>query len=142
MNGPMVRFVDTNVFLYVMRQDPVYGRTARQILDRIEGGEEAVTSTLVLEEVCAYVVREGRGEGWNWARKIADFLGCVYHYGTLRKESYTFIDMLRAVDHLTKYGIDWNDCIILSQMKRSGYAEIYSNDEHFDKVGWIRRIFQ
>jgi len=81
-------------------------------------------------------------KGWNWRQKIADFLGRVYHHEALRKESYTFMDMLKAIDHLARYGIDWNDCIILSQMRRNGYTEICSNDTDFDKVGWIRRVFQ
>jgi predicted nucleic acid-binding protein len=47
----MKRFVDTNVFVYSMTEHPKFGETAKAILERIERGEEALTSTLVLCEV-------------------------------------------------------------------------------------------
>ncbi len=47
----MKRFVDTNIFIYVATNHPQFGQTAKQILKRIEQGEDAVTSTLVLCEV-------------------------------------------------------------------------------------------
>lgn len=50
----MARFVDSNVFLYVMREAPKHGEAARGILARIEAGEEAVTSTVKTEETERY----------------------------------------------------------------------------------------
>ena len=47
----MKRFVDTNIFIYSATNHPQFGKTAKQILERIEKGEETVTSTLVLCEV-------------------------------------------------------------------------------------------
>jgi len=52
----MKRFVDTNIFIYVATNHPQFGQTAKQILKRIEQGEDAVTSTLVLCEV-AWVLK-------------------------------------------------------------------------------------
>ena len=51
----MRRFVDSNVFVYVLAADPRYGSRAREILRTIECGEEAITSTLVLAQVCSYL---------------------------------------------------------------------------------------
>ena len=47
----MKRFVDVNVFVYYIINHPRSGENARRILERIERGEEAVASTLVLCEV-------------------------------------------------------------------------------------------
>ena len=46
-----MRFVDTNIFIYTLTGHPVFGKTAKCILERIEKGEEAATSSLVLCEV-------------------------------------------------------------------------------------------
>jgi predicted nucleic acid-binding protein len=35
----------------------------------------------------------------------------------------------------------WDDMIIVAQMRRIGINEIYSNDEDFDKIPQIKRIF-
>ena len=47
-----MRFIDSNVFVYHMAEDPRYGDTATEIIERIENGEEAATSTLVILRAC------------------------------------------------------------------------------------------
>ena len=44
-----MRFVDSNVFVYHMAEDPRYGDTATEIIERIE---ESATLTLVILQVC------------------------------------------------------------------------------------------
>lgn len=46
-----MRFVDTNVFVYALTAHPTFGQASKRILERIENGEEAATSTLVLLEI-------------------------------------------------------------------------------------------
>ena len=46
-----MRFIDTNVFIYTITAHPKFGTIAKGILERVEKGEAAVTSTLVLCEV-------------------------------------------------------------------------------------------
>jgi len=50
-----MQFVDTNVFIYALTAHPRFVEKAKRILQRIEGGEAAVTSTLVLRQVEARV---------------------------------------------------------------------------------------
>ncbi|MEM2905196.1 MAG: PIN domain-containing protein [Candidatus Bathyarchaeia archaeon] len=54
----MVRYVNSNVFIYHIDRNQTFGETARDILLRIEAGEEALTSTLVLEEALIHVEQE------------------------------------------------------------------------------------
>jgi len=35
----------------------------------------------------------------------------------------------------------WDDIVIAAQMKRLDLREIYSNDNDFDKIPWIKRTF-
>jgi predicted nucleic acid-binding protein len=46
-----MRFIDTNVFVYAATVHPRFEEVAKRILERIEAGEAAITSTLVLCEV-------------------------------------------------------------------------------------------
>ena len=43
-----MRFIDSNIFIYVLANEPYYGAAVRRILARIEEGEEACISTLVI----------------------------------------------------------------------------------------------
>lgn len=62
----MARFVDTNIFIYALMAHPIFGKTAKKILERIEKGEPAITSTLVMCEV-AWVSKP-------WASKVTSSL--------------------------------------------------------------------
>lgn len=130
-----MRFVDSNVFIYVLDRHPKFGSTAREILKRIEGGEEAVTSTLVIEEVCAYLVKSKR------SREMVPFVDALRAYGSLLKNPYIFEDVVTAREMFVRYKIDWDDLIIAAQMQREGIEEIYSNDADFDHVPSIKRVF-
>ncbi|MGC8849323.1 MAG: type II toxin-antitoxin system VapC family toxin [Candidatus Bathyarchaeia archaeon] len=48
-------FIDSNVFVYHLAADPSYGRRARRLLEKVEGGERASTSTLVIIQVCSFL---------------------------------------------------------------------------------------
>lgn len=134
----MVRFVDSNIFIYHIDRNPAFGETAREILLRIEGGEEAVTSTLVLEEVFIHVEQEYS------ARDIPTVLHSILSYTSLKIVPYTVEDMLRAVEILQDSGftVDWDDAVIAAVMERLEIEDIYSNDHHFDRIPLIKRLFQ
>lgn len=130
-----MRFVDSNVFIYVLDRHPKFGETAKRILKGIEDGEEAVTSTLVIEEVCAYLTKQKR------QAELQGFVDTLLTYGCLLKRPYLFEDIITAKEMSRIYRIDWDDLVITAQMQREGVGEIYSNDADFDRVPRIKRIF-
>jgi len=134
----LVRFVDSNVFIYHIDRNPVFGETVKHILLRIERGEEAVTSTLVLEEVFVHVEQEYS------AKDIPMVLHSILSYVHLKVIPYTVEDVLRAAEILREidFAVDWDDAIIAATMERLGVIEIYSNDHHFDRISSIKRVFQ
>ena len=134
----MVRFVDSNIFIYHIDRNPRFGEIAREILLRIEKGEEAVTSTLVLEEVFVHVEQEYS------VKDIPIVLYSIVSYASLRIVPYEVGDMLRAVEILgeVNYDMDWDDAVIVATMERYKIKDIYSNDSHFDRIPWIKRVFQ
>lgn len=119
-----------------MANDPQYGNKASKILEKIEKGEEAAISTLVIIQVCSYLRWKGKVEVIN------NFLSFLRSCPNLVKIETTFQDIIQAMEICKKIG--WkslDDAIIAIQMKRFGISEIYSNDIDFDKIPEIKRIF-
>jgi len=134
----LFRFIDSNVFIYHIDRNPVFGETSRNILQRVEDGEETVTSTLILEEIFIHVEQEYS------ARDIPTVLHSILSYVSLRIIPYTVEDMPKAIKILrdTEFTVDWDDAVIAAVMERLGIKEIYSNDHHFDKIPSVKRIFE
>lgn len=132
-----MRFVETNIFLYVMTAHPDFGPLAKAILERIDSGEEAATSSLVIAEVCAWL------EYHKKKNEVGTFLSAVDSYPTLRKFETTYTDQQRAAELERSYPrLEFFDRVYLAQMEGLKLTEIYSNDKAFDRVKGIKRIFE
>jgi len=133
-----LRFIDSNVFVYHLAADPHYGKRATEILESVEKGEDAVTSTLPISQVCGYL---------RWKRKekiIPLFLDMVRGLTSLQKVQTEFIDFADAIDLQRSSRLSWtawDDLVISAQMKRLDSNEIYSRDSDFDSIPGIKRIF-
>lgn len=132
-----MRFVETNIFLYVITAHPEYGPSAKKILDRIYSDEEAVTSSLVIAEVCAWLEYKKK------KTMVDTFLSAVDSYPILRKLETTYADLQKAkeLEHIYPR-LEFFDRVYLAQMERLKLTEIYSNDRAFDHVKGIKRIFE
>ena len=132
-----MRFIETNVFLYVITAHQEFGLRARRILERIAAGEEAITSSLVIAEVVAWLEYQGK------KLEVDTFLDAVESYPTLQKSETTYGDELRAREMKRSYPrLEFFDRVYLAQMERLNVREIYSNDRGFDRVKGIKRIFE
>lgn len=132
-----MRFVETNIFLYVMTGHSEFGPIGKRILERIDSGEEAVTSSLVIAEVCAWLEYKRKKS------QVGTFLSVVESYPSLRKIETTYTDEHRARELGQLYPrLEFFDRVYLAQMERLKLTEIYSNDKAFDRVKKIKRIFQ
>jgi predicted nucleic acid-binding protein len=132
-----MRFVDTNIFIYATSAHPEFGSVSREILQRIENGESAVTSVLVLCEL-AWVL-EARGK----QAQINDLYEIVLSYDSLKVLDITLDDLMVASTYVIKHGIDFNDAVNLSIMERENVSEVYSNDKkHFGKITSMTLVFE
>jgi len=131
-----MRFIDANVFIYTLTKNPRESfEASRKILKKIEDGEEAITSTAVIQEVVDWLEYNGRrGE-------VEAFLTAINSYTSLRKSITSWEDMLSALDYMKANDVDYVDALTLQMMKKNGIGEIYSNDKDFDKIPWTKRIF-
>ncbi len=133
----MTRFVDTNVFIYALTAHPVFGKIARRVLERIEKGESAVTSTLVLCEVAWVLEAMGR-QG-----DVKSTLEKVLSYRSLEVVDVVSDDLLMGANNMSSQGVDFNDGVNLALMMRLGISEVYSNDRrHLGKLDVLRLVFE
>jgi predicted nucleic acid-binding protein len=131
-----MRFVDTNVFIYALTAHPIFGQTAKRILERIEDGEEAVTSSLVLCE--AAWVLEAMGKQGN----IESTLQKILSYKSLATIEVTSDDLLMGANNMAAYNVDFNDGVNIALMMRTGIGEVYSNDQkHLGKLDFLKTVF-
>ncbi len=132
-----MKFVDSNVFLYTLIGSPKADyETSRNILKRIEEGEEATTSLAVLQEVVDWLEYNGR------KREVEVFLTAVNSYAKMRKVSNRWRDYPKASAEAGKAAIDFVDALSLAVMRREGINEVYSNDKDFDRIAGIKRVFE
>ena len=132
-----MRFVDSNVFIYVLVKTPKNDyETAKRILQRIEEGEEAITNTAVIQEIVDWLeYNNRRGE-------VETFLTAINSYITMKKAEVSWNEIMEAIGDMKKYDLDFVDALTLQTMKRNNVNEIYTNDRDFDRVKGIRRIWK
>jgi predicted nucleic acid-binding protein len=132
-----MHFVDTNIFIYALTAHPTFGSTAKSILERIENGEEAVTSTLVLCEI-AWVLEAMGKQG-----AIESTLEKILSYKTLKAEEISSDDLLVGADNMLTFKVDFNDGVNIALMNRLGISEVYTNDQkHLGKIDFLAIIFR
>jgi len=132
-----LRFVDSNVFIYVLIRSPKNDyEIAKQILKRIENGEEAITNLAIIQEIVDWLE-------YNHRRKdVEKLLTAINSYLSLKKAEVCWSDMLKAIDDMKRYNLDLTDALTLQTMKKYNIKEIYTNDRDFDRVEEIKRIWK
>ena len=129
--------MDTNVFIYAASDHPELGETSRRILKRIEEGEQAFTSSLVLLEV-AWVLE---AKGMQGSIKVT--LEKILSYEYLEVEQVRVDDLLVGASYMSQSGLDFNDAVNLAVMERRGCGRVYTNDRrHLGRVEHIEAVFE
>jgi len=137
-----MRFVDTNVFLYsilkpkrrLSRAEMERKERARKIFERINRGEEVVTSIVHISEL---------------SNILEDVVGLSYSIKIVRtllsKRNIKFLpvtyeDYVLATIIAEEKKVSLNDALAYVLMKKNRLKEIYSFDTDFDRLPDIRRI--
>jgi predicted nucleic acid-binding protein len=131
-----LKFVDTNIFVYAITAHPKFGEIAKSILEKIEKGEKALTSLLVLLEVSWILEAMGK-QGY-----IRSTLDKISSYDSLAIEEVSLRDLQIGAILMGQHEIDLNDGINLAIMEREGIREVYSNDKkHLGKIKGLELTF-
>jgi uncharacterized protein len=132
-----MRFVDTNVFIYSIIKSPKKDfEISNQILHRIENGETVATSLAVIQEVVDFL------EYNNRKKEIGSFLMSINSFLSMNKLSLTWSNFLPCIGDLYFKQLDFVDALTLQLMKENKITEIYSRDKDFDRVEWVKRIWE
>jgi predicted nucleic acid-binding protein len=129
--------VDTNIFIYSITGNPLFQKTADNILERIENAEPAITSTLVQCEVAWVLEAMGR-QG-----DIKPSFEKMLSYKNLKVVGFTSDDLLVGAYNMAVENLDFNDGVNLAIMMRLGIDEVYSNDKkHLGRIDDLKLIFR
>lgn len=129
-------FIDTNIFIYSITNHPEFGKISSRILNRVERGEECITSTMVMSEV-AWVL-----EAMGKQSDVKPTLEKILSYDSLSVISVEPDDLLVGASNMITYGIDFNDGVNVSVMSKIGTNRVYSNDrKHLGKIKFLELIF-
>jgi len=131
-----MKYVDVNVFVYWLNAHPKFGETATTIIERIESGEKAVTSSLT-PWLLHTVFKKSGAKGYSHSllmerlSKITNLRFVPLNVGAYMKAS--------ALSN--KYRLDFEDAIHLAVALEYSADTIYSNDEDFDRTP-VNRVFE
>lgn len=132
-----MRFVDTNVFIHVFIKSPKKDyEISKRILERIESGEAAATSIAVIYEAVDWL------EYNNREKEVRSFLTAINSYLSLSKLVVEWNNFLPSLKDMYDKQIDFVDALTLQMMKENRISEIYSNDKDFDRIDWVKRIWE
>lgn len=123
-----MRYVDVNVFVYWLGDDPEYGAQATKIIESIEAGERTITSALtpwlthiVLQSLTETYSANEMMEGFNQL----EFLTVI----PLTAETYS-----KAITNASEQKLDLEDAIHFTVATEHGATEIYSHDQDFKRT--------
>ncbi|MGD0995388.1 MAG: type II toxin-antitoxin system VapC family toxin [Candidatus Bathyarchaeia archaeon] len=135
------RYIDVNIFVYWLTDDPKFGEIAHQWIKNIEGSPrgEYVTSSLCIYETLV-IVAGLTGKNLKDKVFIEEAIKAITGIKGLIIEPLNLEDFVRAVDIMNDYKLDYEDSIHLAVAIRTGAQEIISNDKDFKTVP-IKRIF-
>ena len=135
----MLAYVDTNVFVYWLVSDPIYGERARNLIESIEAGKNALTSALSIVQI-------------DWAMRALlqaktirkydpnEMVKSVMGIQNLRIVELSSAACRKALTHVKKYGLDLEDAIHLEIALRRKCSEILSADTDFDRTPLPRKF--
>ena len=131
-----MRFVDVNVFIYAVlkprrklnEREQRIKDSAKKIFERINRGEEVVTTVLHLSEV-ANVLEDAVNLSFS-----VSFIRDILLKDNINVEDVSQEDYLRSVMLAEERKVSLNDALAYIVMKRKGIEEIYTFDKHFGNL--------
>ena len=101
-----MRFVDANVFIHVIIKSPKDDYIiSKNILKRIEEGEEAITNMAVIQEVVDWL------EYNNKQKEVKKFLIAINSYIAMKKVGVSWKEIVDAISDMEKYNLDFVDAL-------------------------------
>jgi predicted nucleic acid-binding protein len=151
-------FIDTNIFIFYFRPDPVLGPACDQFLHRVEIGDiQGLTSAHVLTEMAHRLMADEAAQRFGWpmngiARRLRrhppQVCSLTRHRQAIDELSLIGVHVLPvtrsevslAADVIGRHGLLAGDALIVAIMQRHGLDMLASHDPDFDRVPGITRF--
>lgn len=133
-------YIDTNIVVYAVSQDPKYGSACTSWLERINRGEVIAESSVLLLVECLHVFTSLNNIAAKKGHKAIDIytsLNAIMNI-PIKWLELTPLVILRASE--SNYPLTTADAIHIVSMELNGITEILSADTGLDKIPGIRRI--
>lgn len=130
------RFVDTNVLLrYFTADDEQKAQDVLRLLKRVESGEETVfVSALVIFETVFTLEKYYKIK----ASEVKDLVQPILNLKGLKTDDKHVFEASLELHAQGK--CSFADAFNACSMKKNGISEIYSYDQDFDGMNWLRRV--
>lgn len=137
-----MRFLDANVFIYayykpkreLTEKEKVMKEHAKDIITRINEGEEVITTVVHLSEVSNILKRALSMED------LYSLLIGLFSLDNVKIVDVTADDYLGAIELMSELRMDSNDCLAVDVMRGEDINEIYTFDRGFDGVAGIKKV--
>ncbi len=127
--------IAANIFLELLLEQKNSGR-CRTFLNKTAKGEiNAVVSDFTIDSVILVMSNHkvSKEEMKEFINKLINSKGIAIYSVSMR-------DRLQAINIMGRYGLDYEDSVILQTALSTKSKEIMSFDRHFDKISGIKRI--
>jgi hypothetical protein len=138
-----MKFLDANIFIYayykpkktLTEKEAAMKEQAQKIISNIsEGKEQIVTSVVHISEI-VNIIKNGMPTDMLTQIILGLFMLENVNILDVTKEAY-----FSAVEMGNDYKLEPNDALAVDLMRQNGINEIYSFDDHFNKVDGITRL--
>ncbi|MDA4111744.1 MAG: type II toxin-antitoxin system VapC family toxin [Thaumarchaeota archaeon] len=137
-----MRFVDASVFLYAyLRSEKkippnieILKRNARNIVERINRGEEVTTSLVHVSEIANIL------ESRTSLETTGDIISALLSLANLDVEEPSKALYESATEVSRSFSLGINDALAFLLMKKEDITEVYSFDKDFDKLKDLKRV--
>ena len=134
----MARFIDTNILLqHLVREDEEKAVGCRELLLRLERGEEVAVATDIVIFEAVYILQSPRHYGLSRSRirQLVEPIIALRGLRLPRKSLYA-----RAFDLYCNSGVSFADAYNAAYMESRGITEVYSYDTDFNRSAGITRV--
>lgn len=138
-----MKFLDANIFIYayykpkkqLTEKEESMKQQAKEIVRKISEGKEEVTTTVVHISEIVNILKKGLTKDQLTQTILGLFMLDNVTINDVTKEAY-----FAAIALGDDFKLEPNDALAVDLMRQNEIAEIYSFDEHFDRVDGITRL--
>lgn len=138
-----MRFLDANIFIYayyrpkrtLTEKEEAIKEEAKNIISNISAGKEQVLTTVVHISEIVNILKNGLPKDLLTKTILGLFMLDNVIIKEVTKEGY-----FAAVAIAEDLKLEPNDALAVDIMRQNGVKEIYSFDEHFNKINDVTRL--